>query len=745
MHLTVNNLFQWQDGAVSSRIERILWIEQGGSRVITIDIKDKRAWPVLHNRVYLIERFVSGEILPLDVDMYQYLRQPDSAFDQKLLKRRDQAYKVIQDIVEKHEGELFFSQVLGKLVQEAVKAERQRSELANKISSEKSFSEVTKCSKMTVYRYLRRYWQRGQIPNALLPEYDRCGAKGAARKIHGPKRGRPKKDALEKDVPLGVNITEDIKEIFRQGTRIFYDTPKKRGKKEAFERILARFFNKDKKPDPDGIPIPIMPSLDEMPTFEQYQYWYKKEWDTTRSTITREGISAYNLRTRAALGSLRLTVRGPGFLYEIDATVADVYLVSSFHRRRIVGRPVIYIVIDVFSNLIVGMSVSFEGPSWIGAMLALENMALDKVSFCKEYGFDISEHEWPSHHLPKEILADRGELLSKNSDNLTNNLGIRMSNAAPYRPDWKGCVERHFRLLDDMYCGWMPGRVDDNPRRGQPDYRLDAKMTLHDFRKFIIDCVLEHNTTYRVPEDHLDRAIIEAGIDPYPCNLWEWGIIHRSGILNEITRDEMRLALLPRAEASVTREGIRFHDTRYTCDLAERENWFGKVRSGEMKSWNVPIIYDPRSLDHIHLRLDNGKDLAECKRIEKDNVKYRNCDWFDIDDEVELRAQRKKDAASHELQERIRHRTRRDSYIEEATRKTDEAREEGETKANRTRDMREEQRAERQQGRDENRWGNSQETPSPTIPSQEKAIGNVVATTSKAKRVALLQRMQDKG
>src|SRR5258708_34001474 len=106
----------------------------------------------------------------------------------------------------------------------------------------------------------------------------------------------------------------------------------------------------------------------------------------------REGMGAYNLRSRAAIGSLRSAIPGPGYLYEIDATVADVYLVSAFNRRRIIGRAVIYVVIDVFSNLIVGVSVSFEGPIWIGAMLALENMALDKVSFCNENGIDIEEH-----------------------------------------------------------------------------------------------------------------------------------------------------------------------------------------------------------------------------------------------------------------------------------------------------------------------------------------------------------------
>src|SRR6266568_20775 len=626
MNLTVNMLFQWQTGSDAPRTERILWIEQAGSRIVTIDMQDKKAWPVVHDRTFLEERFASGEIHQLKSDPYRYLRQPDTAFKPEYCEQRKQAYELIQDIVENHEGELFFSHVLGPLVQKAVKAAKER-----KHSSEKGSSKVRGCSKTTAYQYLRLYWQRGQMRNALLPAYDSCGAKGEKRTLHGPKRGRPSKTALRTGIPTGVNITDEIKEIFRQGTRIFYDTPKKRGKREAFERILARFFNKGKDPDPDGIPIPIMPSVDEMPQFRQYQYWYTMEWDTTLSTIAREGMGAYNLRGRAAIGSLRSAIPGPGYLYEIDATVADVYLVSAFNRRRIIGRAVIYVVVDVFSNLIVGVSVSFEGPSWVGAMLALENMALDKVSYCKEYGFDISEREWPSHHLPKEILADRGELLSKNSDNLTNSLHIRMSNTPPYRADWKGCVERHFRLLNETYCSWVPGKVDDHPSRDQPDYRYDAKMTLHEFRKFIIDCVLEHNTTYRVSDENLDPAIIAAGIDPYPCNLWEWGITNRMGALNEVTRDEMRLALLPRDEASVTREGIRFHNTRYTCSRAEQENWFGKVRSGERESWKIPIIYDPRALDRIYLPLDNGKDLQECKRIQKDVVKYRNCDWYDID------------------------------------------------------------------------------------------------------------------
>ena len=109
---------------------------------------------------------------------------------------------------------------------------------------------------------------------------------------------------------------------------------------------------------------------------------------------------------------------GPGSLYQIDATIVDLYLVSSFNRTCIIGRPVLYLVVDVFSRMIVGMSVLLEGPSWVGAMLALDCAMSDKVSFCAQYGIEITSEQWNCHHLPKAILADRGEFESYNADTL---------------------------------------------------------------------------------------------------------------------------------------------------------------------------------------------------------------------------------------------------------------------------------------------------------------------------------------
>lgn len=51
---------------------------------------------------------------------------------------------------------------------------------------------------------------------------------------------------------------------------------------------------------------------------------------------------------------------GPGSRYQIDATIGDVYLVSEYNRNQIIARPIIYVVIDVFSRMITGVYVGLE-------------------------------------------------------------------------------------------------------------------------------------------------------------------------------------------------------------------------------------------------------------------------------------------------------------------------------------------------------------------------------------------------
>jgi hypothetical protein len=196
--------------------------------------------------------------------------------------------------------------------------------------------------------------------------------------------------------------------------------------------MIEKHFNNGYREE-GNIKIPILPVASELPTFGQFRYWYAKELDLRQSITAREGKRGFVLRHRAVLGNSTRMAIGPGSIYQIDATIADVYLVSSFDRSMIIGRPVIYMVIDVFSRMITGLYIGLEGPSWIGAMMALANATMDKVAFCAEFGIEISGQEWPCHYLPETILADRGELEGVNTDNLVDSLNIAVANTPPYR------------------------------------------------------------------------------------------------------------------------------------------------------------------------------------------------------------------------------------------------------------------------------------------------------------------------
>lgn len=647
MELAINQLFQWrEDGA---RIERILWIERTG-HLITIDVTDKKAWPSLTDRSSFEQSIANGDIDLIDSDVYGHLHQQDDAFSLSYIEQRDRAWKIIEDIVASQEhgpdkGAIYDEAILGPLVQAAMKR--------------------TGCPKLLVCTCLRHYWQRGQMKNALLPEFDGCGSQGMESRLidrQSPKRGRPSNVARQKGVTTGVNIDDTIKEYFRRGTKLSYENAEKMSRIGAFERILALFFQQGKELR-NGVFVPLLPPADELPTFSQYQYWYRNVRDLARPVTAHEGSHA---------GQIRWRISGPGYLFEIHVVVANINCVNILDRRHILGRPVVYIIVDVFSDLIVGMNVSLEGPNRQGAMLALANMALDKGAFCREYGVEITEDAWPSHHLPKAILASKSELLLKNVDTLVNALDIEISNAQPCRLDWRESFERCFPLLDDTTIHWLPGSVNSPSEIGQKVHRLDGRLTLHEFSRLVIECIIEHNTTHRLSDDDLDGAMIADGVEPYPCDVWAWGIQNRTGALRLLPIDDVRRNLLLEAEASVTPEGICFQRQHYTCDRAIQEQWFAQVRTGEKGRLTIPILYDPRTADRIYLRLQENQPLEICWLLEKDGANFEDCDWFDIEDMIARHIMQRANATQNR-QRRIKLQALQDCITEETQNKTSEA------------------------------------------------------------------------
>ena len=590
---TVNSLIEWKDESESTSIERVLWMDEELAYVIDVN---KNSAPYLRSTADIDSALIDGRaVIKEDDTLAVILKEED--IPEKHKKMRDNAWKVIKDMVA-CEPEIFESHFRRKAVREA--------------------SAFHNISELWVFEYLKRYWKRGKTPNALIPDYRNCGGKGKERKAGNAKRGRPRK---YQDINgEGVNVTEDIKRIFRIAVNKYYYTTAKNSLTLTYELMRKEYFTDGFKEE-NGVKIPVIKPQSEIPSFGQFRYWFEKERNIKKEITSRYSNKKFLKQYRAITGSALSGVIQPG-TFEIDCQVGDVYLVSRFNRNWVIGRPAIYAVIDKFSRMICGIYIGLESGSYTGAMMALLNATMNKVEYCRQYGIEIEEKDWPVHYLPEAIIADRGELEGGNIENLINMLNIKVQNTPPYRADLKSAVERFFGLTNERVKPFLPGAVDlDGRERGDKDYRLKAKLDLYQFTQIMIKCILYHNNYYHLDYYKRDEMMVEDDVPCIPTELWNWGIANRGGTLRSISEDIVKLALMPSDTAAVTEKGIKFKDMYYASSNMLKNDVFANARTNGR--WRVKISYDPRNMNCIYVCGDNPKEYEKCFLIES-STRYKD-------------------------------------------------------------------------------------------------------------------------
>jgi hypothetical protein len=449
------------------------------------------------------------------------------------------------------------------------------------------------CTVYTINLLLFNYWRHGMTKYSLLPHYYERGGKGKSKTQNDKKLGRPAKYSYENEyMAASPEMLSHMRFIINNS----YNNTRNMSLRKAYQEMIEKFYI-----DSESGKI-----ADSYPTLAQFNYYAKKYIDP----VKREGRRKFNKDLRGITGSSKGEAVGPGDKYQIDATIADIYLISARDHKSVIGRPTLYFVTDVFSRMITGFYVGLENPSWKGAIMALLYTFCDKQAVCNMYGVSISENDWPCNGLPKKILCDNGEMISNASNALVQSLGVDVENAAAWRPDLKGIVEQSFHQLNLATKSILPGAVQpDFNVRGSHDYRKDAVLTLKEYAKIVIYHILKYNSRQMKTNPVKDEDALRDHIPPIPIEIWNWGILNRSGQLRKVSEEQIKIALLPRETARVTEKGIKFKNIYYTCESAIKQDWFSKARIN--KSWKCNIAYDPRDLSRIYI-LEFGKpELAE--------------------------------------------------------------------------------------------------------------------------------------
>ena len=672
--LIVNNLISYNTENNEQLVERVLWLDKERDIGFFIDLYSGR-FPYVKIISEVEELIKAGQARILSEEPFIRVIN-ENEIPEKHKVARDQAWEKIRDIVG---------------IEPNIYDSSERRKYILKIC------ETHKTHENTVVRYLKRYWQKGKTKNALLPDFYLCGGKGREKQSGQIKRGRPRKHS--NIIGDGINVDEDTKKIFRIAVNKYYYTSAKKTLSLTYELMLKEFFNTDIKIK-DNVEIPIIKSNGEIPSLNQFHYWFQKERNIKREISNRQSPKKFEQSHRGIIGdsTSESEALGPGY-FEIDATVGDIYLVSRYNRDWIIGRPVIYFVVDRFSRMIVGVHVGLDGPSWSGAMMALANCACNKKLFCMEYDIEIEEEDWPVHYLPEVILADRGELEGSNIHTLINVFGIKVQNTPPFRPDWKPIIEANFRVVNLRTKPLMPGVVNSDFReRGDRDYRLDAKLDIYQFTQIIIRSLLYHNNQNYLENYHREKMMIEDDIEPIPIKQWNWGIANRSGKLRYVPEDIVKLNLMPTGTATVTSQGIRFNGMLYASQKSLKQKWFEQARN--KGTWKVSISYDPRLMDYIYIRDEDGINYEKCFLLEHQH-RYKDRTLDEINYLLEYEKLQEKKYSDKKIQSKVDLISEIENIVEQAERQTDREQTKGISNKSRLKNIRQNRKVEKMMNREE--------------------------------------------
>lgn len=408
-----------------------------------------------------------------------------------------------------------------------------------------------------------------------------------------------------KDNKSDKSLTDDEKNM-RWGLNKFYYTCHKNSLKTAYTMML-----KAKYCDGNG------ELAEGYPTFNQFRYFYRKRKNTQTYYISRNGLTNYQRNNRPLLGDrIQEYAKAPG-MGMLDSTVCDIYLINE--QGGIIGRPILTACIDAYSSLCCGYSLSWEGGMYSLRQLMI-NVVTDKQDLCRKYGITIQQQEWDSSLCPGVLVTDQGtEYKSANFEQIAE-LGVKVVNLPVYRPELKGSVEKFFSVIQDLFRPYLKGKgliEPDFQERGAHDYRKDACLTLEQFEKVLIRCIIYYNSQRIIENFPYTDDMLKNKISPYANDIFTYGKNLEGTNLVKVNKRQLMLTLLPRTTGKFTRSGLIVNHVRY-----KNPNYAEKYLSGG----NATVAYNPDNSSFVWL-VDKG-NFIEFELIEN---RYRSKKFSEIE------------------------------------------------------------------------------------------------------------------
>lgn len=560
--LYLNDVIRHKESGNQLRVVHLNYAEE---EIWLFDLAGQNAFPKLYELAFVENELATGNLIEVRGSTAMSVISPSKA----AIAHRDKSFDLIQPLTSN----------LDILIP------------AKRFALVTARAKELECSPQTLYQSLRNWWRNGQSLNALLPRFHKRGSTAGTTANRGRRAkylDRPNFQITASDYTL---IEKALKRLYLKS-----DIMTLAG---CYQRVLEQSYSYV-----DGEGQRYLKAPGEYPSEQQFRWLAKKLLPEEMTIRKRKGDATFELNHRPKLGSLQHETYTVGDAFEIDATIVDIFIVASHNRATIIGKPTLYLIFDRKSWLVVGFYIGLENPSWPPAMQAIKSICEDKEALCKRYGQPFNISDWPAHGVfPNEFIADRGsELLGNNSSQLVDGLQTMVRNLPARRADHKPLVECGFKLIQhsiaDAVDGYAP--PENFGKRQSKPYEQGACLNLHELTSTILAAIIRFNRSPR-PDYSLGAETVLNGFQPIPVDIWNLEIRQRAGALARISEELVRFALLPRAEATVTREGIRLGHCYYSCPEAISRGWMVAAGRG---AFQVTVSYDRRLVDSIFIHND---------------------------------------------------------------------------------------------------------------------------------------------
>lgn len=491
-------------------------------------------------------------------------------------------------------------------------------------------------TRATVYRLWRLLCLHGFEQASLLPRFDLCGAPGVLRPL---KPGQKKVGAktLREDLNEPVEspqrgMTEEDRIKILHHARVI----SKPGLpfSALYDQLIRRIYVTQYLEGREGCQS-VLPTKGTFPNKRQVRHILESGVSRLERVLRATTQGHFQRNLRGLRGMARDGVAGPGHAYAIDATIGDIHLRSSVNRAWFVGRPIVYVVVDIWSTAIVGFYVCLSGPSWRMAKLALFSTFADPPLLAQLWGYEHIGALHPSPTAPFEIWSDRGEYVSAGARETCLQLGINLAINASYRPDLKGSVEVLHRIAKDQQYHFLPGAI--NARRKELENKPSANgsaLTLREYVQYLYG-IFTHYNLFADRSHLMNVEMMGRGVQPTPASIWSFGHEVGIGYRKALSQHSLVTSLLQRGSATARRNGIFLESLQYEAPVAEAQEWTAQARNfgvaehavyhfpGSMSRFWWP---DPSGLLHDFWLRSNARATPEITLDEwRDSLMFDRC------------------------------------------------------------------------------------------------------------------------